>query len=56
MVPNHPHHPTVAVLQETDTWARAFTGDVALVWGVKDPILGRSLRRVILICYINLTL
>jgi cis-3-alkyl-4-acyloxetan-2-one decarboxylase len=45
MVPNHPEHPTVAELTEGDAWARSFPGPVELVWGVKDPILGRALRR-----------
>jgi haloalkane dehalogenase len=45
MVPNHPEHPTVAELTEGDAWARSFPGPVELVWGLKDPILGRALRR-----------
>jgi haloalkane dehalogenase len=45
MVPNHPEHPTVAELTEGDAWARSFQGPVELVWGLKDPILGRALRR-----------
>lgn len=45
MVPNGPDHPTVAELTEGDAWARSFPGAVELVWGVKDPILGRALRR-----------
>jgi pimeloyl-ACP methyl ester carboxylesterase len=45
MVPNGPDHPTVAELTEGDAWVRSFQGPVELVWGVKDPILGRALRR-----------
>lgn len=45
MVPNHPEHPTVAELTEGDAWVRSFQGPMELVWGVKDPILGRTLRR-----------
>jgi haloalkane dehalogenase len=45
MVPNGPEHPTMAELTEGDAWARSFRGAVELVWGVKDPILGRALRR-----------
>ncbi|MFY0527862.1 alpha/beta fold hydrolase [Archangium gephyra] len=45
MVPNGPEHPTMAELTEGDAWARSFQGPVELVWGVKDPILGRALRR-----------
>ena len=46
MVPNSFSHPTIALLKETDNWAKNFKGPVALVWGLKDPILGRSLYRV----------
>ncbi len=45
MVPNHPEHPSMAEVTAGDAWARAFPGPVELVWGVKDPILGRTLRR-----------
>jgi haloalkane dehalogenase len=45
MVPHRPEHPTVAELTEGDAWARSFQGPVELVWGVKDPILGRALWR-----------
>ncbi len=45
MVPHRPDHPTVTELEAGDAWVRAFTGPVELVWGVKDPILGRVLRR-----------
>lgn len=45
MVPNGPEHPTMEELTGGDAWARAFRGPVELVWGVKDPILGRALRR-----------
>ncbi|MEM3164385.1 MAG: alpha/beta fold hydrolase [Halobacteria archaeon] len=45
MVPNRPDHPTVPELKKTDRWFRGFTGPVEFVWGVKDPILGRQLRR-----------
>ncbi|WP_375768630.1 alpha/beta fold hydrolase [Archangium gephyra] len=45
MVPNSPEHPTMAELTEGEAWARSFPGAVELVWGVKDPILGRALRR-----------
>ncbi len=46
MVPSYPEHPSIAVLKETERWAKSFKGKSALVWGVKDPILGRTLRRV----------
>jgi haloalkane dehalogenase len=45
MVPNSPGHPSVASLREGQTWMSSFEGPTALVWGSKDPILGRALRR-----------
>jgi haloalkane dehalogenase len=45
MVPNREGHPSNPVLDETDAWIRAFRGPSALVWGKRDPILGRALRR-----------
>jgi cis-3-alkyl-4-acyloxetan-2-one decarboxylase len=45
MVPNRPDHPSVAALRRGEEWIRSFTGPVALVWGMADPILGRALRR-----------
>jgi haloalkane dehalogenase len=45
MVPNGPDHPEVETLRRGDAWVRAFAGPMALVWGMKDPILGPSLRR-----------
>jgi len=45
MVPNGPEHPTVAELVEGDAWLRGFKGPAELVWGLKDPILGRALKR-----------
>lgn len=45
MVPDGPGHPSVAPIVEGDAWLRAFTGPVALVWGTRDPILGRGLAR-----------
>ncbi len=35
----------MAPLLEGDAWARSFPGPVALVWGMRDPILGRALKR-----------
>jgi pimeloyl-ACP methyl ester carboxylesterase len=45
MVPNGPDHPSVPVLRRGEAWARSFAGPVALVWGLADPILGRTLSR-----------
>jgi pimeloyl-ACP methyl ester carboxylesterase len=45
MVPNREDHPTVPELAEGDAWVRGFRGPTELVWGLKDPILGRALKR-----------
>ena len=36
---------TWEVLRQGDLWVRSFSGPMALVWGMRDPILGRALRR-----------
>ena len=46
LVPQSIDSPTFQTLQEADDWARSFSGPVRLVWGVRDPILGRALRGV----------
>jgi len=46
MVPTAWEHPTVKMLERSDTWAREFKGPVQMVWGLRDPILGRSLKRM----------
>ena len=45
MVPDGPGHPTVPALAAGAEWARGFAGPVSLVWGLRDPILGRALGR-----------
>jgi haloalkane dehalogenase len=45
MVPNRPDHRSMEALLQGESWALSFPGPVALVWGMKDPILGRALRR-----------
>jgi pimeloyl-ACP methyl ester carboxylesterase len=45
MVPTRADHPSLQELDAGAAWARAFTGPTELVWGVKDPILGRALQR-----------
>jgi len=45
MVPSSPDHPSMAALREGEAWMSSFQGPTALVWGSKDPILGRALRR-----------
>lgn len=45
MVPNHPDHPSLPELRRGFDWVQNFEGPMALVWGMKDPILGRALKR-----------
>ena len=44
LVPRSLDSPTFQTLQEADDWARSFNGPVGLVWGMRDPILGRALK------------
>lgn len=44
MVPDGPDHPSFAPLRAGQEWIQAFEGPMALVWGTRDPILGRALR------------
>lgn len=46
MVPLNLEHPTIKSLGEVEAWARGFGGPVRLVWGMKDPILGPSLKKM----------
>jgi haloalkane dehalogenase len=43
MVPTSLDHPTVESLKAVDAWARSFAGPVRLMWGMRDPVLGRAL-------------
>ena len=45
MVPDRDDHPSVPALERIDRFVRGFEGPVRLVWGVRDPILGRALKR-----------
>jgi pimeloyl-ACP methyl ester carboxylesterase len=45
MVPDGPGHPSGSGLREAERWLLDFPGPVELVWGKKDPLLGRALRR-----------
>jgi len=45
MVPSSIDHPSIPELQRAQDWLLAFQGPTALVWGLKDPILGRALKR-----------
>jgi haloalkane dehalogenase len=45
MAPNGPNHPSVPALERGQEWLLGFRGPTALVWGTRDPILGRALSR-----------
>jgi haloalkane dehalogenase len=45
MVPTSESHPSTAPLDAIGAWVESYEGPVELVWGRKDPILGRALRR-----------
>ncbi len=45
MVPDSPDHPSMVEMRRAEAWALAFEGPMALVWGERDPILGRALKR-----------
>lgn len=53
MVPDGPDHPSMPALRRGQAWLEGFHrgdpagpgGPMALVWGTRDPILGRALRR-----------
>lgn len=45
MVPDGPEHASIQPLREGAQWLSAYEGPTALVWGTRDPILGRALRR-----------
>ncbi|MCC6158543.1 MAG: alpha/beta fold hydrolase [Deltaproteobacteria bacterium] len=46
MVPDSLTHPTIEPLREVETFVRGFAGPSAIVWGERDPVLGRALKRV----------
>lgn len=45
MVPDAEGHPSTAVMDRIGAFVGGFDGPAALVWGRRDPILGRGLRR-----------
>jgi haloalkane dehalogenase len=47
MVPSSLTHPSVQALQVCEEFIRGFKGPGSIVWGEKDPILGRVLRRMV---------
>lgn len=46
LVPDSMEHPSVARLQEVGEFVDAYEGPAAIVWGEKDPVLGRLVGRV----------
>ena len=44
LVPPGPDHPTSPYMRKVRAWAETFPGPGRLVWGLKDPILGRALK------------
>lgn len=47
MVPDGPDHPTTPVMRELVPFVRGLDVPVEIVWGVKDPILGRALPAMV---------
>ena len=45
MVPSSEEHPSTRVMDEIGEWWSTFDEPIELVWGTRDPILGRSLKR-----------
>jgi haloalkane dehalogenase len=45
MVPHREGHPSLPALDRIGRWVEGWEGPAALVWGLRDPILGRALRR-----------
>jgi len=45
MVPDREGHPSLPLLDRIGTWVANYRGPAALVWGTRDPILGRALAR-----------
>lgn len=46
MVPDSLAHPSVAELARCQAFAERFRGPTAIVWGSRDPVLGRALGQV----------
>ena len=46
MVPLGGDHPSIPALRRAQAVASSFTGPSAIVWGERDPVLGRALRGV----------
>lgn len=46
MVPDSLEHPTVGPMRRIEAFVQAFKGPAAIVWGERDPVLGRLRSRV----------
>jgi pimeloyl-ACP methyl ester carboxylesterase len=46
MVPNSPHHPSIPALERVAATVAQWHGPTEIVWGTRDPVLGRALGRV----------
>jgi len=46
MVPDSLEHPSIPALNRVRDTVQAFRGAAAVVWGDRDPVLGRALKRV----------
>ncbi len=46
MVPDGPHHPSVPLMAGIEAWVKGFEGPIRLVWGTRDPILGRVVNHL----------
>jgi pimeloyl-ACP methyl ester carboxylesterase len=46
MVPDGPAHPSVAPMQRIEAWVKALQCPLRLVWGMRDPILGRVVNHL----------
>jgi haloalkane dehalogenase len=46
MVPASQEHPSIPGLRRCEAWASGFTGPSAIVWGDRDPVLGRVFKRI----------
>jgi haloalkane dehalogenase len=46
MVPDSHHHPSVPALARTEELYRTAEVPIALVWGMRDPILGRVVNHL----------
>jgi haloalkane dehalogenase len=45
MVPNREGHPSLDELDRIGEWVQSWRGPLGLIWGLRDPILGRAFYR-----------